>query len=96
VSRIAGPIDLRSSGHLGIWALCLGAVSLILVVLGFGWLAFGFPLGIVLAIVALVLGVTALGRQEARTAAIAGVAFGLLTVLAALFVFLSVAFAPGD
>jgi FtsH-binding integral membrane protein len=96
VNSIAGPNDARGTGHLGVWALCLGAGSVILVVLGFGWLAFGFPLGIVLAIVALVLGATALRRRQPRSAAIAGVTLGLLTVLAVLFLVLSLAFAPGD
>jgi hypothetical protein len=96
VSTITGPEKTSRDGRLAHWALFLGALSVILVVLGFGWLPFGFDLGILLAIVALALGIRALRRGGMRPAALAGVALGLLTVLAALFVILAFAFAPGD
>jgi hypothetical protein len=95
VSTVATSTKARKT-HIGQWALILGLLSAILLLLGFGWLPFGFPLGTLLAIVAVGLGIAALLRGETRPAALAGVVLGLLTVFAALFLILSIAFAPGD
>ena len=96
VSTVTGPGDARSNGRLARWAVCLGFASAILVILGIGWLPFGFPVGIVLAVVALGLGVASLRREGIRAAAIVGMAIGSLALLGVLFLVLLIAFAPGD
>ena len=71
----------------------LGLVSPVLLVAGFGWIPFGWPLGALTALASLVYGVRTFKRPRARGStwlAVAGIALALLVLT--IFLWISISF----